>query len=232
MSEVSRPSPPDNDESTVLDKVGVVGFSKSFRGYSPEEVNARIAQLTRALEQLRGELSQLSDGVADGRELRRATEEQLDASRAVTRGTQQQLDESEAARQRLVEAAERATFEHANLLAAFDEVVLERAERIAYTEQLEQQLQRYEATDRSVNQVLDAAERAGHEFRNIAEREARLLLDDARVRAREELFVNSAERDRLVHHARTIRSMLENALATVDERVLGDSGEDPTGYTP
>jgi hypothetical protein len=145
------------------------------------------------------------------------------------RRTQQQLDESVAERRGLVEAAERATFEHAHLLAAFDEVVLERAERVAYTEQLEQQLQRYEDTDRSVNQVLDAAERASTEFRNIAEREAQLLLDDARVRAREELFVNSAERDRLVHHARTIRSMLENAIAAIDERALRDPGEDPTG---
>jgi cell division septum initiation protein DivIVA len=229
MSEVPRLSPPDNNESTVAHKVGAVGFSKSFRGYSPEEVHARIAQLTQALEQVQRALSQVSTEAVDARELRRAVEEQLDASRAVARRTQQQLDESVAERRGLVEAAERATFEHAHLLAAFDEVVLERAERVAYTEQLEQQLQRYEDTDRSVNQVLDAAERASTEFRNIAEREAQLLLDDARVRAREELFVNSAERDRLVHHARTIRSMLENAIAAIDERALRDPGEDPTG---
>jgi cell division septum initiation protein DivIVA len=107
-----------------------------------------------------------------------------------------------------------------------EEVRVERAERIAYTEQLEEVITRYEQAEQSVAHVLDAAERSGNEVRSIAQREAALIIEDARVRAREELFANSSERDRLMSHARTIRTMLSNALFAIDERGLDDAAKE------
>jgi DivIVA domain-containing protein len=218
--------PASNDETRIVEGVRAVGFAKAFRGYAPDEVDTAISKLTEALEQLQGELRQLSADAQRESTLRRTAEEQIEIKRHELIEAERRLNETIGDHDQLVSAVEAMSKERTNVLATLEEVRVERAERIAYTEQLEEVITRYEQAEQSVAHVLDAAERSGNEVRSIAQREAALIIEDARVRAREELFANSSERDRLMSHARTIRTMLSNALFAIDERGLDDAAKE------
>ena len=157
--------------------------------------------------------------------LRQVSEQQHEVTGNDITDAERRIGEMIAEQSELVRACENLTVERTNVLATLEEVRRERAERVAYTERLEQEILRYEEAELSIAERLDAAEKAAKQLRAVAEREASLIVADARVRAREELLMNAAERDRLVDHARTVRTMLTNALFALDERALGDETE-------
>jgi cell division initiation protein len=104
-----------------------------------------------------------------------------------------------------------------DVISSFEDVWRERADLTDRVEQLEAELGRYRDLEGLLRATLVTAERAASELREQAQREADLIVGEARTRARE-LSRNAAdERDRLLAEARRIRAILRGALAAADE---------------
>ena len=100
---------------------------------------------------------------------------------------------------------------------SFEDVWRHRADLADRVEQLEQDLVRYRELETLLRTTLVTAERAAHELKDAAKREAELIVAEAHAEARRVTHAAVAERERLVGEATRVRAQLAAALQTLGE---------------
>jgi len=100
---------------------------------------------------------------------------------------------------------------------SFEEVWRERAEFADRIEQLQSELARHRDLETLLRTTLVSAERASHELKDQARRQADLVVEEAHAEARAVTREAAAERERLLTEARKIRALLEAALDAVED---------------
>jgi cell division initiation protein len=103
------------------------------------------------------------------------------------------------------------------IAASFEDVWRERADLADKVEQLEADLVRYRELEGLLRTTLVSAEKAAVTLKEQARKEADLILQEARNEARSTTRNARAEHDRLLAEVRRFRSLLQSALALVDE---------------
>jgi len=104
---------------------------------------------------------------------------------------------------------------------SFEDVWRDRADLRDEVERLEAELARYKELDVLLRNSLVSAERAADELRAQAGKEADVILDEARVRARETTANAEAERERVAAEVRRLRSLETNLRADYRAFLLG-----------
>jgi cell division initiation protein len=100
---------------------------------------------------------------------------------------------------------------------SFESVWRDRADLADRVEQLENDLVRYRELETLLRTTLVSAERAAHDLKDAARREAALVVDEAHGEARRVTHAAAAERERLLAESRGLRARLAAALETIDE---------------
>src|SRR5262245_61993296 len=100
---------------------------------------------------------------------------------------------------------------------SFEDVWRERADLGDRVEQLEAELARYRDLEGLLRATLVTAERAAADLREGAQKEADVIVSEARNAARTITRTAADERDRLVAEARRVRAILAGALASVED---------------
>jgi len=100
---------------------------------------------------------------------------------------------------------------------SFQDVWRERADLGDRVEQLEAELARYRDLEGLLRATLVTAERAAADLREGAQREADVIVSEARNAARTITRTAADERDRLLAEARRVRAILAGALASVED---------------
>ena len=100
---------------------------------------------------------------------------------------------------------------------SFQDVWRERADLGDRVEQLEAELARYRDLEGLLRATLVTAERAAADLREGAQKEADVIVSEARNAARTITRTAADERDRLVAEARRVRAILAGALASVED---------------
>jgi cell division initiation protein len=103
------------------------------------------------------------------------------------------------------------------IAASFEDVWRERADLADKVEQLEADLVRYRELESLLRTTLVSAEKAAVTLKEQARKEGDLILEEARNEARAITRNARAEHDRLLTEMRRLRSLLQSALALVDE---------------
>jgi cell division initiation protein len=109
------------------------------------------------------------------------------------------------------------------IAASFEDVWRERADLADKVEQLEADLVRYRELEGLLRTTLVSAEKAAVTLKEQARKEGDLILDEARNEARSITRNARAEHDRLLTEVRRLRSLLQSALALVDEAPPADA---------
>lgn len=99
---------------------------------------------------------------------------------------------------------------------SFEAVWRERAELMERVEALETELNRHVELEALLRSTLVSAERAAHDMRDHARREAEVIVAEANAEARRILREAIAEKESLLAEVRKIRSLLRSALDVVD----------------
>ena len=110
----------------------------------------------------------------------------------------------------------------ADAVSSFEEVWRDRGELTDRVDQLERELARHRDLESLLRTTLVSAERAAHELKDQAKREAEIVLADAHASARAVTAEALAERERLRHEAARLRGALRAALECVSD----DTGSD------
>lgn len=105
----------------------------------------------------------------------------------------------------------------AEIVASFEDVWRERADFADKVEELESDLGRFRELEGLLRTTLISAERAAVGLKEQAAREADLIVEEARTEARAITRTARGEHDRLLTEVRRMRSLLQSALALVDE---------------
>ncbi len=114
----------------------------------------------------------------------------------------------------------------AEIQQSFEEVWRERADLADRVEQLESDLARHTDLESLLRTTLLSAEKAAHELKDHAVREAELVVEEAHAEARSVTMAAAAERERLRAEARKVRALLEAALDAVEDAdAEGDARE-------
>ena len=103
------------------------------------------------------------------------------------------------------------------VVASFEDVWRERADLADKVEQLEADLVRYRELEGLLRTTLVSAEKAAVTLKEQARKEGDLILEEARSEARSITRNARADHDRLLTEIRRMRSLLQSALALVDE---------------
>jgi cell division initiation protein len=103
------------------------------------------------------------------------------------------------------------------VVASFEDVWRERADLADKVEQLEADLVRYRELEGLLRTTLVSAEKAAVTLKEQARKEGDLILEEARNEARAITRNARADHDRLLTETRRLRSLLQSALALVDE---------------
>jgi cell division initiation protein len=103
------------------------------------------------------------------------------------------------------------------IVTSFEDVWRERADLADKVEQLESDLVRYRELESLLRTTLVSAEKAAVTLKEQAGREAELIVEEARSEARAITRTARADHDRLLAEVRRMRSLLQSALALVDE---------------
>jgi cell division initiation protein len=111
------------------------------------------------------------------------------------------------------------------IVVSFEDVWRERADLADKVEQLESDLVRYRELETLLRTTLVSAEKAAVTLKEQAGREADLIVEEARSEARAITRTARAEHDRLLTEVRRMRSLLQSALALVDEAPPEKSAE-------
>ena len=101
---------------------------------------------------------------------------------------------------------------------SFEDVWRERADLADKVEQLEADLVRYRELESLLRTTLVSAEKAAVTLKEQARKEGELILEEARNEARAITRNARAEHDRLLTEMRRLRSLLQSALALIDEQ--------------
>jgi cell division initiation protein len=110
----------------------------------------------------------------------------------------------------------------AQIADSFEDVWRDRADLAEKVDQLEDDLVRYRELETLLRTTLVSAERAAHELRAQATREAELIVGEAHSEARSITREATAERERLLTESRRVRALLRAALATLDDSESGE----------
>ena len=105
----------------------------------------------------------------------------------------------------------------AEVIESFEDVWRERADLADKVEQLESDLTRYRELEALLRTTLVSAEKAAHELKDQARREAKLVLEEAHAEARAITREAIAERERIQTGTRRVRALLEAALDAVGD---------------
>jgi cell division initiation protein len=105
----------------------------------------------------------------------------------------------------------------ADVTDSFETVWRDRADLADKVEQLESDLVRYRELEQLLHTTLVSAERAAHDLREQARREAQTIVDEARAESRTITREARSERELIASESRRIRTLLQAALAAVDE---------------
>jgi cell division initiation protein len=112
---------------------------------------------------------------------------------------------------------------------SFEDVWRDRADLADKVEQLEAEIVRFRELESLLRTTLISAEKASHELKDQAKREADLILSEAHAEARSVTREATAERERLQEEIRKLRTLLHGALGTLEagaaEEVM--EGENP-----
>jgi cell division initiation protein len=103
------------------------------------------------------------------------------------------------------------------IAVSFEDVWRERADLADKVEQLEADLVRHRELEGLLRTTLVSAEKAAVTLKEQARREGDLILEEARNEARAITRNARADHDRLLTEMRRLRSLLQSALALVDE---------------
>jgi cell division initiation protein len=103
------------------------------------------------------------------------------------------------------------------IVASFEDVWRERADLADKVEQLEVDLVRYRELESLLRTTLVSAEKSAVTLKEQAGREADLIVEEARSEARAITRTARADHDRLLAEVRRMRSLLQSALALVDD---------------
>lgn len=101
--------------------------------------------------------------------------------------------------------------------ASFETVWRERADHSDSVEHLESELERYRELEGLLRTTLVSAERAGHELKDQARREAETIVMEGQAEARTLTRAARSERETLSREARRLRLLLRAALDALDE---------------
>lgn len=102
------------------------------------------------------------------------------------------------------------------VVSSFEQVWRERADLTDKVEQLENDMVRYRELETLLRTTLISAERAAHELKDQARKEAELIVTEAHAEARFITREAAAKRERLLTESRRLETMLRAALATLD----------------
>jgi len=114
------------------------------------------------------------------------------------------------------------------IAASFEDVWRERADLADKVEQLETDLVRFRELEALLRTTLVSAEQASAQTRDQAQREAELILSEARTEAREIQRRALAENERLQQESRRLRLQLQEALSAFGEAEQTTAPEPPT----
>jgi cell division initiation protein len=103
------------------------------------------------------------------------------------------------------------------IAVSFEDVWRERADLADKVEDLESDLGRFKELEALLRTTLISAERAAVGLREQAAKEAELIIEAARNEAREITRTARSDHERLLTEARRLRSLLQSALALVDD---------------
>src|SRR6188508_3635535 len=103
------------------------------------------------------------------------------------------------------------------IVASFEDVWRERADLADKVEHLEAELARFRELENVLRTTLVSAERASHELRAQARKQAELIVSDAQNEARSLVRDARAEGERLLAESNRIKGMLRAALETVEQ---------------
>ena len=113
---------------------------------------------------------------------------------------------------------------------SFEDVWRERADLSDRLEQLEGDVARYKELEELVRATLISAERAAHELRDQAKREADTILTEAHAEARAIERDARVEHEELLRSARRIRLQLRATLDVLDD--IDEAGDDASNGSP
>jgi cell division initiation protein len=102
------------------------------------------------------------------------------------------------------------------VVASFEDVWRERADLTDKVEHLETEILRYRELESLLRTTLVSAERASHELRDQARKEAELIVSEAESEARRVTREARSERERLVGESHRIKAVLRAALDLVE----------------
>ena len=111
---------------------------------------------------------------------------------------------------------------------SFEDVWRDRADFADRVEHLEGELVRFRELEALIRTTLVSAERAAHELRDQAKREADLIVSEAHAEARAVTRKAVREREHLLAETRRMRTQLAAALAALDD----ENGERNGGDEP
>jgi cell division initiation protein len=113
--------------------------------------------------------------------------------------------------------------------ASFETVWRERADHADRVEHLDSELERYRDLEGLLRTTLVSAERAAHELKDQAKREADSIIMEAQAEARALTRTARSDRETLAGEARRLRLLLHAALDALDE---ADETQEETGAIP
>lgn len=104
------------------------------------------------------------------------------------------------------------------IVDSFEHVWRERADLADKVEQLENDMVRYRELETLLRTTLISAERAAHELKDQARKEAELVISEAHAEARSITREAHARREHLLAESQRLESLLRSALAAVEQR--------------
>jgi cell division initiation protein len=111
------------------------------------------------------------------------------------------------------------------IVVSFEDVWRERADLADKVEQLEDDLVRYRELEALLRTTLVSAEKAAVTRKEQAGKQADLIVEEARSEARSITRRARADHDRLLGEVRRMRSLLQAALAVVEEEAPAQDAE-------
>jgi cell division initiation protein len=102
------------------------------------------------------------------------------------------------------------------VVESFEQVWRERADLTDKVESLEAEIVRFKELESLLRTTLVSAERASHELRNQARKEAELIVTEAESEARRVTRDARSERERLMGETQRIKAVLRGALELVE----------------
>jgi cell division initiation protein len=104
-----------------------------------------------------------------------------------------------------------------DVVESFEQVWRERADLADKVEHLEAEIVRFRELETLLRTTLVSAERASHELRDQARKEAKLIVSEAQEEARRVVREARAERERLIIETNRITAVLRGALQLVEQ---------------